>query len=70
MARLQGQQGVLPRHPIPSRSQADFGIGISVEQPVVGSDEIPVAPGIMQWETIPLSDGRVGRLTTTIAIHA
>jgi transcriptional regulator with XRE-family HTH domain len=34
------------------------------------SDEIPVAPGIMQWETIPLSDGRVGRLTTTIAIHA
>lgn len=34
------------------------------------SDEIPVAPGIMQWETIPLSDGRVGRLTTTIAVHA
>ena len=34
------------------------------------SDEIPVAVGMMQWETIPLSDGRVGRLTTTIAIHA
>lgn len=34
------------------------------------SDEIPVVPGIMQWETISLSDGRVGRLTTTIARHA
>ncbi len=34
------------------------------------SDEIPVSPGIMQWETIPLSDGRIGRLTTTIASHA
>jgi transcriptional regulator with XRE-family HTH domain len=34
------------------------------------SNEIPVMPGIMQWETIPLSDGRVGRLTTTIAARA
>jgi transcriptional regulator with XRE-family HTH domain len=35
-----------------------------------GSAEIPVLPGVMQWDTIPLSDGRVGRLTTTIALHA
>ena len=34
-----------------------------------GSAEIPVAPSAMQWETIPLSDGRVGRLTTTIALY-
>jgi transcriptional regulator with XRE-family HTH domain len=34
------------------------------------SDKIPVAAGIVQWETIPLSDGRIGRLTTTIAVHA
>jgi transcriptional regulator with XRE-family HTH domain len=31
-----------------------------------GSDEIPVRPSRMRWETIALSDGRVGRLTTTI----
>lgn len=30
------------------------------------SMEIPVRPSLMQWETIPLSDGRIGRLTTTI----
>ncbi|WP_454887444.1 helix-turn-helix domain-containing protein [Sphingomonas oryzagri] len=30
-------------------------------------DEIPVRPSLMQWESIPLADGRVGRLTTTIA---
>lgn len=32
-----------------------------------GSDELPVRPSLMQWETLPLSDGRVGRLTTTLA---
>ncbi len=32
-----------------------------------GSEEIPVRPGIMQWETLLLSDGRVGRLTTTLS---
>lgn len=31
-----------------------------------GSREIPVSPGRMRWETIPLSDGRTGRLTTTL----
>lgn len=31
-----------------------------------GSDEIPVRPSLLQWETLPLSDGRVGRLTTTL----
>lgn len=31
-----------------------------------GSREIPVRPGRMRWETIPLSGGRTGRLTTTI----
>lgn len=35
-----------------------------------GSAEVPVAPGVIQWETIPLSDGRVGRLTTTMTPHA
>ncbi len=30
------------------------------------SDVIAVHPSLMQWETIPLADGRVGRLTTTI----
>lgn len=28
--------------------------------------EIPVRPSLMRWETLPLSDGRIGRLTTTI----
>lgn len=32
-----------------------------------GSEEMPVRPSMMQWETIPLSDGRVGRLTTTLS---
>jgi len=32
-----------------------------------GSDELPVKPSRMQWETIPLADGRIGRITTTIA---
>jgi transcriptional regulator with XRE-family HTH domain len=32
-----------------------------------GSHEIPVRPSLMQWETLPLSDGRVGRLTTTLS---
>ncbi|WP_447756821.1 helix-turn-helix domain-containing protein [Sphingopyxis fribergensis] len=31
-----------------------------------GSTEIPVRPGRMRWETIPLSDGCTGRLTTTL----
>ena len=31
-----------------------------------GSDEIPVQPSLLQWETLLLSDGRVGRLTTTL----
>ncbi|HET6524791.1 helix-turn-helix transcriptional regulator [Sphingopyxis sp.] len=31
-----------------------------------GSREIPVSPGWMRWETIPLSGGRTGRLTTTL----
>lgn len=35
-----------------------------------GSAEIPVCPGQMRWETIPLSGGRIGRLTTTIDRHA
>ncbi len=35
-----------------------------------GSAEIPVCPGRMRWETIPLSGGRTGRLTTTIDGHA
>lgn len=30
------------------------------------SMEIPVQPSLMRWETVPLSDGRIGRLTTTI----
>lgn len=32
-----------------------------------GSDEIPVQPSLLQWETLPLSDGRIGRLTTTLS---
>lgn len=31
-----------------------------------GSDVVAVQPSLMQWETMPLSDGRTGRLTTTI----
>jgi transcriptional regulator with XRE-family HTH domain len=32
-----------------------------------GSAVIAVLPGTMRWETVPLADGRVGRITTTIA---
>ena len=31
-----------------------------------GDLEIPVRPSRMEWETIPLADGRIGRLTTTV----
>ena len=31
-----------------------------------GRSDVPVPPGRMLWETRPLADGRVGRLTTTI----
>jgi hypothetical protein len=31
-----------------------------------GRSDVPVAPSRMLWETLPLADGRVGRLTTTI----
>jgi transcriptional regulator with XRE-family HTH domain len=31
-----------------------------------GSKLLPVLPSIMQWETVALADGRVGRITTTI----
>lgn len=30
------------------------------------SRTIIITPGVMEWESIPLSDGRVGRLTTAI----
>lgn len=30
------------------------------------SDIVVVRPSLMQWETVPLADGRIGRLTTTI----
>ena len=32
-----------------------------------GSDLIAVLPSMMQWETVPLADGRTGRITTTLA---
>ncbi|HWW55787.1 MAG TPA: helix-turn-helix transcriptional regulator [Sphingopyxis sp.] len=35
-----------------------------------GSNEIPVTPSRICWETIPLSGGRTGRLTTTLGDHA
>lgn len=35
-----------------------------------GSNRIPVAPSRICWESIPLSGGRTGRLTTTIDRHA
>ena len=28
--------------------------------------EIPVAPSVVRWDSVPLADGRVGRLTTTV----
>jgi DNA-binding XRE family transcriptional regulator len=31
-----------------------------------GRSDVPVPPGRMLWETLPLAEGRVGRLTTTI----
>jgi hypothetical protein len=31
-----------------------------------GSPEVPVRPSVVRWETVPLADGRVGRLTTTV----
>lgn len=31
-----------------------------------GSSLLPVLPSLMQWETVVLADGRVGRITTTI----
>lgn len=31
-----------------------------------GSDEIPVLPGLLRWESLPLAGGRIGRLATTI----
>ncbi|WP_332873049.1 helix-turn-helix domain-containing protein [Caulobacter hibisci] len=31
-----------------------------------GHDDIPILPGLLQWETVPLSDGRTGRLATTV----
>ena len=31
-----------------------------------GRSDVPVPPSLMLWETLPLADGRVGRLTTTI----
>ena len=35
-----------------------------------GSEDIPVRPSVVQWETVPLADGRVGRVTTTLPRHA
>jgi transcriptional regulator with XRE-family HTH domain len=32
-----------------------------------GSEEIPVRASRLRWETLPLADGRVGRLTTTLS---
>ncbi len=31
-----------------------------------GRSDVPVMPSRVLWETLPLADGRVGRLTTTI----
>lgn len=31
-----------------------------------GRADVPVPPGWILWETLPLADGRIGRLTTTI----
>lgn len=43
---------------------------LSFETGANESAEIPVVPSLMRWETIPLSDGRTGRLTTTVEAHA
>lgn len=32
-----------------------------------GSAVVAVLPSLMRWETVPLADGRIGRITTTIA---
>jgi transcriptional regulator with XRE-family HTH domain len=34
------------------------------------SGTIVITPGIMEWESIPLADGRIGRLTTAIEAAA
>jgi transcriptional regulator with XRE-family HTH domain len=31
------------------------------------SQTVAIEPGLMLWETVPLADGRVGRLTTTLS---
>ncbi|WP_442681149.1 helix-turn-helix domain-containing protein [Sphingomonas sp. ASY06-1R] len=35
-----------------------------------GSEDVPVRPSLVRWETVPLADGRVGRVTTTLSSHA
>lgn len=35
-----------------------------------GDDKVPIRPGLLQWETVPLADGRTGRLATTIGSSA
>jgi transcriptional regulator with XRE-family HTH domain len=32
-----------------------------------GNPLIAVLPSMMRWETVPLADGRIGRITTTLA---
>lgn len=34
------------------------------------SHDVPVRSSMVRWESIPLADGRVGRVTTTLALHA
>jgi len=34
------------------------------------SDTIVIAAGLMEWETVPLADGRIGRVTTALDLHA
>ena len=43
---------------------------LSFETKGNASIEIPVCPSRIRWDTIPLADGRVGRLTTTLESHA
>lgn len=31
---------------------------------------VPIAPGRVRWETLPLADGKVGRLATTVRANA
>jgi transcriptional regulator with XRE-family HTH domain len=35
-----------------------------------GRSDVPVPPSRVLWETLPLADGRVGRLTTTIGLRS